>query len=143
MGIVCCLLIYLFVQHEWSYDTFHEKSVRSSKSRKHSINPYQNVCYYYKYDCFFNYIIPISIISHFFHDMKYHYQNQLFLLLYITILIPSLFLACHSENNSSASISINDGFVTGAEGAELYYQVMGDSLDTLMVVHGGPGAGMR
>ena len=28
LGISCCLLIYLFVQHEWSYDEFHEKADR-------------------------------------------------------------------------------------------------------------------
>ncbi len=28
MGIACCLLIYLFVQDEWSYDKFHEKADR-------------------------------------------------------------------------------------------------------------------
>lgn len=28
IGIACCLLIYLFVRHEWTYDAFHEKSGR-------------------------------------------------------------------------------------------------------------------
>lgn len=28
IGIACCILIYLFVKHEWSYDGFHEKSDR-------------------------------------------------------------------------------------------------------------------
>ena len=27
-GIACCLLIFLFVRHEWTYDAFHEKSDR-------------------------------------------------------------------------------------------------------------------
>jgi len=26
IGIACCILIYLFVQHEWSFDNFHEKA---------------------------------------------------------------------------------------------------------------------
>lgn len=27
-GIACCLLVFLFVRHEWTYDAFHEKSDR-------------------------------------------------------------------------------------------------------------------
>jgi proline iminopeptidase len=34
-----------------------------------------------------------------------------------------------------------EGFLTGAEGARLHYQVVGDGSDTVVVVHGGPGAG--
>lgn len=26
IGIACCILIFLFIRHEWSYDTFHEKA---------------------------------------------------------------------------------------------------------------------
>ncbi len=28
LGIACCILIMVFVRHEWSYDTFHEKADR-------------------------------------------------------------------------------------------------------------------
>ncbi|MDD9949118.1 MAG: ABC transporter permease [candidate division Zixibacteria bacterium] len=28
IGIASCLLIFLFVRHEWTYDAFHEKSDR-------------------------------------------------------------------------------------------------------------------
>jgi proline iminopeptidase len=33
------------------------------------------------------------------------------------------------------------GYVTGAEGARIFYQVVGSGDDTVVVVHGGPGAG--
>lgn len=36
-----------------------------------------------------------------------------------------------------------EGFLTGAEGARLHYRVAGDGPDTVVVVHGGPGAGMN
>lgn len=36
-----------------------------------------------------------------------------------------------------------DGYLTGAGGAEIYYDVMGEGADTVIVVHGGPGAGMN
>jgi proline iminopeptidase len=35
------------------------------------------------------------------------------------------------------------GFVTGAEGAQIFYQVAGAGEDTVVVVHGGPGAGIN
>ncbi len=28
LGIACCVLLFLFVQHEWTYDQFHEKADR-------------------------------------------------------------------------------------------------------------------
>lgn len=34
------------------------------------------------------------------------------------------------------------GFVTGAAGGKIYYQVEGSGNDTLVIVHGGPGAGI-
>lgn len=36
-----------------------------------------------------------------------------------------------------------EGFLAGAEGARLHYRVVGDGPDTVVVVHGGPGAGMN
>lgn len=36
-----------------------------------------------------------------------------------------------------------EGFLAGAEGARLHYRVMGDWPDTVVVLHGGPGAGMN
>ncbi len=38
---------------------------------------------------------------------------------------------------------VPEGFLTGAEGARLLYRVAGDGPDTVVVVHGGPGAGMN
>lgn len=35
------------------------------------------------------------------------------------------------------------GYVTGAGGAQLYYEVAGSGNDTVVVVHGGPGAGIN
>lgn len=35
-----------------------------------------------------------------------------------------------------------DGYLEGAAGADLYYRVLGGGPDTVVVVHGGPGAGM-
>jgi proline iminopeptidase len=35
------------------------------------------------------------------------------------------------------------GYVTGADGAQIYYEVIGSGGDTVVVVHGGPGAGMN
>lgn len=58
----------------------------------------------------------------------------------ITFILPGcIFVAiltgCDTESNN--------GFVTTDEGIELYYQMMGNGKDTLVVVHGGPGAGMH
>jgi len=55
------------------------------------------------------------------------------------VLFSFLLLYCGSEWVPS----VNDGFITGAEGAELYFRVMGTGKDTIVVVHGGPGAGMN
>ena len=35
------------------------------------------------------------------------------------------------------------GYVTGAGGAQIYYEVAGSGDDTVVVVHGGPGAGIN
>ena len=36
-----------------------------------------------------------------------------------------------------------EGFLTGAYGAKLFYKVAGTGTDTVVVLHGGPGAGMH
>lgn len=38
--------------------------------------------------------------------------------------------------------SFTDGYLAGAEGDSIYYRVHGQAPDTLVVVHGGPGAGI-
>src|SRR5919106_2293557 len=35
------------------------------------------------------------------------------------------------------------GYLTGAGGAQIFYQVAGSGDDTVVVVHGGPGAGIN
>lgn len=35
------------------------------------------------------------------------------------------------------------GYLTGSEGAEIHHRVLGSGADTVVVVHGGPGAGMQ
>ncbi|MEX0692384.1 MAG: alpha/beta fold hydrolase [Gemmatimonadales bacterium] len=45
--------------------------------------------------------------------------------------------ACASSTHSP------EGFLPGAGGTQLYYQVVGQGPDTVVVVHGGPGAGMH
>lgn len=46
---------------------------------------------------------------------------------------------CDADHVTSQS---SDGFVKRADGTELYYKLTGMGQDTLVVVHGGPGAGM-
>jgi proline iminopeptidase len=48
--------------------------------------------------------------------------------------------ACAPEEQSHVE---PQGFLAGAEGARLHYRVIGDGPDTVVVVHGGPGAGMN
>ncbi|MFW6088722.1 MAG: alpha/beta fold hydrolase, partial [Gemmatimonadota bacterium] len=37
----------------------------------------------------------------------------------------------------------HSGYLTGAEGGRLFFRVIGNSPDTVVVLHGGPGAGMN
>ena len=36
-----------------------------------------------------------------------------------------------------------EGYFPGAEGVRLFYRIMGSGPDTVVVIHGGPGTGMR
>jgi len=55
-------------------------------------------------------------------------------------LLPALLLfACEADPTGYA---VRDGYLTGADGARLYYRTLGDGRETIVVVHGGPGAGM-
>ena len=56
------------------------------------------------------------------------------------LLLPLLFVSCSSERSKT---EIKDGFISGAEGLDIYYQIMGSGQDTIVVIHGGPGAGMN
>ncbi len=57
----------------------------------------------------------------------------------ISIMFLLLLVVCDIE---SVQV-VNEGYLTGAENAELYYRVMGSGEDTIVVIHGGPGAGMN
>lgn len=48
--------------------------------------------------------------------------------------------ACSPNNQEDVA---PEGFLAGAEGTRLHYRVVGEGPDTVVVVHGGPGAGMN
>lgn len=62
-----------------------------------------------------------------------------YLFLVISIFVLSLF-ACTTDPSFPAQQS---GFITGADSAQIYYKMIGAKKDTIVVVHGGPGAGMN
>lgn len=56
------------------------------------------------------------------------------------IICPIIFFTCNQKN----AVEISDsGFLPGADGAKLYYEVIGSGADTIVVIHGGPGAGIQ
>lgn len=57
---------------------------------------------------------------------------------FIVIAVLSFLTACASDKPV-----VNEGFLSGAGDAKLYYQIMGSKKDTVVVIHGGPGAGMH
>lgn len=64
------------------------------------------------------------------------------LILHIIPLLLIVSISCSPETSQKKS---NDGYITVSDGIELYYQFRGSATaqDTLVVVHGGPGAGMN
>ncbi len=62
------------------------------------------------------------------------------ILLIFGVSVLLLSVACHSEAPVPAD---EDGYLVGADSAQLYYRVTGSGDDTLVIVHGGPGAGMN
>jgi len=55
-------------------------------------------------------------------------------------IFPILIIAC----NEYVQIPLLDeGYLTGAEEAQIYYRVIGSGQDSVVVIHGGPGAGMH
>jgi proline iminopeptidase len=42
----------------------------------------------------------------------------------------------------SYDVPVRDGYLAGADGVQLYYRVLGTGLDTVVVLHGGPGLDM-
>ena len=41
------------------------------------------------------------------------------------------------------SLKVREGYLQGADNVRLYYRVVGSAPDTIVAVHGGPGAGMN
>lgn len=66
-------------------------------------------------------------------------ETALGLLLSVPILL-TLFTGCSANGLIPG---VRDGYVPGANGASLYFRTMGSGRDTLVIVHGGPGAGMN
>lgn len=60
-------------------------------------------------------------------------------LLFIGIIF-TCFISCSQIEKEAET---RDGFVQTNDGAELYYQVLGSGSDTLVILHGGPGAGIN
>ncbi len=48
-----------------------------------------------------------------------------------------------SQQPSADARPVEEGYLTGANDARLFYRVVGVSRDTIVAVHGGPGAGMN
>lgn len=59
-------------------------------------------------------------------------------LMILAVLI--FFIACSSSKQKAV---INEGLLSGADAEKVYYRVMGSGQDTVVVIHGGPGAGMH
>lgn len=58
--------------------------------------------------------------------------------LFSTFIVISAFcLNCHQDSIS------NEGYFKGADNADIFYKIIGDNEDTLVILHGGPGAGMH
>lgn len=58
----------------------------------------------------------------------------------VALLLPFALIAFGCGPGSGGAAA--DGYLIGAGDARLYYQVLGDAPDTVVVVHGGPGAGI-
>ena len=56
------------------------------------------------------------------------------------VLLVVLFIGCDTVE---ASLTDKEGYVTSEDDVDLYYRVTGTGPDTIVVVHGGPGAGMN
>lgn len=54
----------------------------------------------------------------------------------LSILVALLFFSCSLPEP-------DNGIIVNSAGEQLYYQVLGNSPDTLLVIHGGPGAGIE
>lgn len=66
--------------------------------------------------------------------------------LLVAFLAAPLVLACGPSRQDlgrrSLGFRVADGYLSGSGGVQLYYRLLGSGSDTVVVVHGGPGAGM-
>jgi len=60
--------------------------------------------------------------------------------LIILSILSVLIISC---SDKKPELLLDKGYLTGAEGAKIYYQVIGSGQDSIVVIHGGPGAGMQ
>lgn len=58
----------------------------------------------------------------------------------LLLLASVLLVTCESKESTFVT---DDGYLAGADGAQLYYRVLGGGQDSIVVVHGGPGASMH
>ena len=65
-------------------------------------------------------------------------MSSRYFLLFFTLLVTAVSCA-----ETETVPILQEGYLTGAEDADIYYRVMGSGQDTLVVIHGGPGAGMN
>lgn len=64
-------------------------------------------------------------------------------MLLLGILIGILIAMAVGCSHQAAPRAPAQGYLTGAGGAQIFYQVVGSGDDTVVVVHGGPGAGIN
>lgn len=74
----------------------------------------------------------------------HHASRVKAVLLLVAFLVPALGGACASEDLAPIVDEghVDEGFLEGADGARLYYRVVGSGGEPIVVVHGGPGAGI-
>lgn len=60
----------------------------------------------------------------------------------IIALLAVLALACSNREKPTVSLT-EEGYLDGAGNARIYYNIWGGGSDTLVVIHGGPGAGIN
>ncbi len=79
------------------------------------------------------------------HIFRYFLLNQVpspmhhFRLFLIGVFLSGM-ISCHPEDTGPFR---QHGYIQSADGAELYFQVRGTAEDSLVIIHGGPGAGIH
>lgn len=57
----------------------------------------------------------------------------------LALIFPFFLGSCHSADDP---VPVREDYLPAAEGGSLYYRILGNAPDTLVVLHGGPGAGI-